>query len=90
MDKHTITLNEEKIRSRYFIIATGSSANIPSIKGLNEVPYVTNKGIFSLDKLPESLMIVGGGPIGLEIAQAFCSFRIKGHCPSIRRAIAIE
>ncbi len=71
MSDHVIMLNGEELTARYFILATGSFANIPNIKGIKKVSYVTNKEIFSLDKLPESLMIVGGGPIGLEMAQAF-------------------
>ena len=71
IDNHTIDLNGEKITSRYFVIATGSSAFIPPIEGLNDVPYITNVDIFSLDKLPESLVVLGGGPIGLEMAQSF-------------------
>ncbi len=71
VDDHTIDLNGVKITSRYFVIATGSSPFIPSIEGINDVSYITNMQIFSLDQLPESLLIVGAGPIGMEMAQAF-------------------
>jgi len=71
VDEHTINLNSQNITSRYFVIATGSSPLIPSVEGLKDVPYITNMEIFSLEKLPESMIILGGGPIGLEMAQAF-------------------
>ena len=70
IDKHTIELKGEKITSRYFVISTGSSAFIPPVEGLKDVKYITNIEVFSLDKLPEKLIVMGGGPIGLEMAQA--------------------
>jgi len=71
VDNHTIDLNGEKITSRYFVIATGSAPVIPPIEGIGDVSYITNLQIFSLDKLPESLAVIGAGPIGMEMAQAF-------------------
>ena len=71
LDNHTIMLGADKITAKSFVIATGSSAAIPPIDGLKDVPYLTNVSIFSLDKLPSSLIVLGGGPIGLEMAQAF-------------------
>lgn len=71
IDAHTIALNGRRITSRYFVIATGSSPAIPAVEGLSEVPYITNLDIFSLAKLPASMVVLGGGPIGLEMAQSF-------------------
>jgi len=71
LDNHTITLNGETITSRYFVLATGSSPFIPPIEGIEGVPYITNIEIFSIEKLPASLIVLGGGPIGMEMAQAF-------------------
>lgn len=59
-----------KIQAKRFIIATGSSPSVPPIPGLSEVPYLTNETIFDLTSPPEHLIIIGGGPIGLEMAQA--------------------
>jgi pyruvate/2-oxoglutarate dehydrogenase complex dihydrolipoamide dehydrogenase (E3) component len=56
------------------VIASGSSANIPAIKGLDKTPYITNKEIFYLDHLPKSMIVLGAGPIGIEMAQAFSRF----------------
>jgi pyruvate/2-oxoglutarate dehydrogenase complex dihydrolipoamide dehydrogenase (E3) component len=60
----------EVIRARRFVIATGSRALIPPIPGLDQVPYMTNETVFSLRERPDHLVIVGGGPIGMEMAQA--------------------
>lgn len=62
------------IRARRFVIATGSRPKIPGIPGLADVPYLTNETIFDLDRLPEHLLILGGGPVGVEMAQAFRRF----------------
>jgi len=71
VDSHTIVLDGENITARNFIICTGSSPSIPPVEGLNDVDYITNKEVFYLDNLPSSLIVLGGGPIGMEMAQAF-------------------
>lgn len=71
LDASTILLDGEKISSKTFIIATGSSPVVPPIEGIADVGYITNMDIFSLDTLPSSMIVLGGGPIGLEMAQAF-------------------
>jgi pyruvate/2-oxoglutarate dehydrogenase complex dihydrolipoamide dehydrogenase (E3) component len=58
------------IRARRFVIATGSSAFVPPIEGLDSVPYMTNETIFEGPELAEHLIVIGGGPIGIEMAQA--------------------
>jgi len=70
-DAHTIMLNGEIYSAKNWVIATGSSPAIPPIKGLDKTPYITNKEVFYLDHLPESMIILGGGPIGIEMGQAF-------------------
>jgi pyruvate/2-oxoglutarate dehydrogenase complex dihydrolipoamide dehydrogenase (E3) component len=79
VDRHTINLeggerNGGTITSRYFLIATGSSPVVPPIEGLQDVPFLTNETIFELEKLPEHLIVVGAGPIGMEMAQSFRRF----------------
>lgn len=77
LDNHTIELNAERITAKNFVLATGSSGIVPPIEGLKAVPFITNETIFSLDKLPASLLVLGGGPIGLEMAQAFARLGSK-------------
>jgi pyruvate/2-oxoglutarate dehydrogenase complex dihydrolipoamide dehydrogenase (E3) component len=59
------------IRARRFVVATGSRPALPPVAGLAEVPHFTNETIFDLDRLPEHLLVMGGGPVGCELAQAF-------------------
>src|SRR5437899_10107797 len=62
----------QKLRARNFVIATGSRAVIPKIEGIDDVPYFTNETIFDeLKAKPDSMIVLGGGPIGCELAQAF-------------------
>jgi len=61
----------QRIAARRFIIATGSRAALPPIPGLAETPHLTNETLFQLTELPTHLAVIGGGPIGLEMAQAF-------------------
>lgn len=60
-----------QIRAKKIVIATGSSPKIPAIPGLKETPFLTNETIFNLEQFPQSLIVLGGGPIGSELAQAF-------------------
>jgi pyruvate/2-oxoglutarate dehydrogenase complex dihydrolipoamide dehydrogenase (E3) component len=60
-----------EIKARRFVIATGSSPVVPTISGLDNVPYLTNENVFQTRERPKHLIIIGGGPIGLELAQAF-------------------
>ncbi len=61
----------QRVSAAKWVIATGSRAQIPPIPGLAQTPHLTNREIFSLDRLPERLVILGGGPIAVELAQAF-------------------
>ena len=70
-DAATVAVGDSStIRARRFVIATGSSPAVPPIPGLTETPYLTNETIFELKRCPEHLIIIGAGPIGLELAQA--------------------
>lgn len=70
-DKRTVIAGDYEIKARRFVIATGSSAALPPVPGLEQVAYLTNENIFELQELPNHLIIIGGGPIGMEMAQAF-------------------
>jgi pyruvate/2-oxoglutarate dehydrogenase complex dihydrolipoamide dehydrogenase (E3) component len=66
-----ISAGDCAIKARRFVIATGSTPSIPPISGLDAVPYLTNEIVFDLRQCPRHLLVIGGGPIGLELAQAF-------------------
>ncbi|MHA7774750.1 dihydrolipoyl dehydrogenase family protein [Roseibium sp. M-1] len=66
----TVTMGGTEIRARRFVVATGSSPLVPPVPGLDQVPFLTNESLFELRDRPEHLAIIGGGPIGLEMAQA--------------------
>jgi pyruvate/2-oxoglutarate dehydrogenase complex dihydrolipoamide dehydrogenase (E3) component len=70
---HEVEVGSQKLRARNFVIATGTHAAIPKIEGIDNVPYFTNETIFDgLREKPESMIVLGGGPIGCELAQTFC------------------
>jgi pyruvate/2-oxoglutarate dehydrogenase complex dihydrolipoamide dehydrogenase (E3) component len=76
LDDHTVQITEvggasRKISGRYIFICTGAKAFVPPIPGVDKVNYLTNESLFEIDKLPGKLIIVGGGPIGSEMAQSF-------------------
>lgn len=66
----TVEAGALRVRARRFVIATGSSPAVPPIPGLDAMPYLTNETIFDLTERPEHLVVIGGGPIGAELAQA--------------------
>lgn len=70
-DPYTIEIDGEIISGRRFVLATGSRPAIPPIEGLADAGYITNLEAFSLATLPERLVVLGGGPIGVELGQAF-------------------
>ena len=60
-----------RVRARRFVLATGSRPLVPPIPGLEDVPYLTNETVFNVTERPEHLIVLGGGPIGCELGQAF-------------------
>jgi pyruvate/2-oxoglutarate dehydrogenase complex dihydrolipoamide dehydrogenase (E3) component len=70
-DDHTVVLDGTRVSARSWIVATGSTPAIPPVEGLEEVPYWTNETVFFKKELPGRLLVLGGGAIGLEMAQAF-------------------
>jgi pyruvate/2-oxoglutarate dehydrogenase complex dihydrolipoamide dehydrogenase (E3) component len=70
-DEHAIDLNGRTLSAKNWVIATGSSTAIPRIPGLEQTPCLTNRDLYSFDRLPASMIILGAGPIAAEMAQAF-------------------
>src|SRR5258708_6584754 len=66
-----LAVDGRRITARRIVIATGSTAAVPPIPGLDRVPHLTNTPMFDLPARPDHLLILGGGPIGLEMADAF-------------------
>ena len=71
LDRHRIEVDGRVLSAKKFMICTGSSALVPPLEGLSSVPYYTNENIFEIEELPSSLLVLGGGPIGIELASAF-------------------
>ncbi len=76
-DDHVVVLDGKRISARSWIIATGSRPALPPVEGLSKVAYWTNETVFSQRKLPGRLIVLGGGPIGLELAQSFARLGSK-------------
>jgi pyruvate/2-oxoglutarate dehydrogenase complex dihydrolipoamide dehydrogenase (E3) component len=70
-DRRTVVVGDVEVRARRFVLATGSAPAVPSIPGLDQGLYFTNETIFDVTVLPQHLIVIGAGPIGLELAQAF-------------------
>ena len=69
-----IAVDDQELRFKKAVVATGARAAAPPIPGLDQVEYLTNETVFSLTEVPRRLGIIGAGPIGCEMAQAFASF----------------
>ncbi len=74
VDSHTVEVAGDRLRFKNAVIATGARASAPPIAGLDQVEYLTNETLFSLTELPRRMAVIGAGPIGCEMAQAFRRF----------------
>jgi pyruvate/2-oxoglutarate dehydrogenase complex dihydrolipoamide dehydrogenase (E3) component len=72
-----LTVDGTELRFSKALIATGARPDTPAIPGLAEAGYLTNENAFDLRELPRSLIVIGGGPLGCEMAQAFCRFGVR-------------
>jgi pyruvate/2-oxoglutarate dehydrogenase complex dihydrolipoamide dehydrogenase (E3) component len=71
LDPNTLSVAGKTLTARRFVIAAGSRPAVPKIEGLDQIRYWTNESLFDLEERPDHLMILGGGPVGLEMADAF-------------------
>jgi pyruvate/2-oxoglutarate dehydrogenase complex dihydrolipoamide dehydrogenase (E3) component len=71
VDRDAVEVNGERLTARRIVVAAGSRPFVPPVPGLAETGYLTNETVFGLRERPEHLLILGGGPIGVELAQAF-------------------
>ncbi|HEY0015369.1 MAG TPA: mercuric reductase [Longimicrobium sp.] len=74
VDEDAVEVDGQRLRFHRAVIATGGRAAVPPVEGLADAGYLTNETIFSLTERPEHLAVIGGGPIGCELAQAFVRF----------------
>jgi pyruvate/2-oxoglutarate dehydrogenase complex dihydrolipoamide dehydrogenase (E3) component len=65
LDPHTVSLNGKPVTAKNWVIATGSSPAVPSLPGLSDTPYLTSRDLFSLPQLPQSMIILGAGPVAI-------------------------
>ncbi len=77
IDDHSVRSGGKTYSANKWVIATGSSPAIPPIEGIGNTNCITNKEIFSLDSLPKSMIVIGAGPIAIEMAQSFCRLGTK-------------
>lgn len=77
VDEHAVRMNGNTYSAKKWVISSGSSPDVPPIEGIDTTPYITNKEIFSLDSLPKSMIVIGAGPIAVEMAQAFSRLGTK-------------
>jgi pyruvate/2-oxoglutarate dehydrogenase complex dihydrolipoamide dehydrogenase (E3) component len=90
IDPATVSVDGRSITARRFVIAAGSHAAVPPIDGLDGVPYWTNDSLFGLAERPDHLLVLGGGPIGLEMADAFSGLGCKVTVVEAERIAAKE
>ena len=76
-DEKTVLAGDKEITAKRFVVATGSKPLVPPVPGLDAVPFLTNETLFELREQPEHLIIMGGGPIGCELAQSFARLGSK-------------
>ena len=77
IDKHTVRVGDRDIRTKSIIIAAGARPFVPPIEGVQEIDYLTSDNVWELEELPERLVVLGGGPIGCELSQAFAKLGSK-------------
>ncbi len=74
---NALAVDDLPLRFRHALIATGGQPDIPAITGLQDIDYCTNESIFGIAELPRRLLVIGGGPLGCELAQTFSRFGSK-------------
>ena len=71
LNGHSISAGDATLHAKHFLITTGANPVIPQISGIRDVPFVTYHEVFDIREIPRSMIVVGGGPLGAEISQAF-------------------
>jgi pyruvate/2-oxoglutarate dehydrogenase complex dihydrolipoamide dehydrogenase (E3) component len=71
VDRHTVDVDGHRLTTRFILLCTGSRPRVPSIDGLKEIGFVSSENVFTRDRMPPSVVFLGGGPVAVEMAQAF-------------------
>lgn len=71
VDPHTLAVGERHLHAKKILVTTGARPKVPAIDGLQDVPFVTYETIFENNRLPSTMVVIGGGPLGVEMAQAY-------------------
>lgn len=71
LDRHTVAAGARRLHAKKILVATGARPRIPAVDGLQSVPFLTYERIFDNDRLPSGMIVIGGGPLGIEMAQAY-------------------
>ena len=90
IDKNTVKVGENHFSGKSIIIATGSRPFVPPIEGIEDVDYLTNENLFTLEELPGSMIILGGGAIGAEMGQALTRLGVEVHLVEMAENILIR
>jgi pyruvate/2-oxoglutarate dehydrogenase complex dihydrolipoamide dehydrogenase (E3) component len=90
VDKSHLRVGEETLAFAKAVVATGGRAAAPPIEGLEETGYLTNETVFALTELPRRLLVIGAGPIGVELSQAFARFGAQVHLLEAANQILIR
>lgn len=77
LSAHEVEVNGQTVRGRHIVVATGSRPTVPPVPGLLEAGFLTNETVFEIPERPASLVVLGGGPIGTELGQAFARLGTK-------------
>lgn len=77
VDSNTVRVGDEEYESEHFLICTGAATFVPPIDGIGEIEFLTNENVFELSEMPESVVILGGGPQGMEFSQIFNHFGVR-------------
>ena len=77
VDAHTVAVGDKRVTAKRIFICAGTSPAVPNFPGIQNIDYLTNENMFSLEKIPESMIVAGGGAIACEMAQAFARLGTK-------------
>lgn len=83
-DPHRVKVGDKTLSTRAIVLATGAEPLVPPIEGLEDIDYLTSDNLWDLNELPEKLVVLGGGPIGCEMAQAFS--RLGSHVTVVEKS----